>query len=60
MTWNDEENLLHLYEKQTEIENIREHHTDIVNAIRNHDPDQAYVAMKRHIDHVMKFFKDLE
>ncbi len=55
-----EENLLHLYEKQTEIENIREHHTDIVNAIRNHDPDQAYVAMKRHINHVMKFFKDLE
>ena len=54
-----EESLLHLYEEQPEIENIREHHTKIVNAIRNHDPDQAYKAMKRHITHVMNFFKDL-
>ncbi len=53
-----EESLLHLYEKQTEIETIREHHTKIVNAVRNHDPDLAYRTMKRHITHVMDFFKD--
>ena len=53
-----EESLLHLYENQSEIEAIREQHSNIVHAIRNHDSNQAQRAMKRHIAFVMDFFKD--
>ena len=53
-----EESLLHLYEESTQIEIIREHHDKIVQAIRNHDPDAAFSAMKRHISHVMAFFEE--
>ena len=51
-----EESYLHLYEESTQIETIREHHTKIVDAIKNHDPEKAFNAMKRHISHVMDFF----
>lgn len=51
-----EKSLLHLYEETTQIEVIREHHNKIVDAIRNHDPEGAFNAMKHHISHVMAFF----
>ena len=51
-----EESYLHLYEESTQIETIREHHIKIVDAIKNHDPEKAFNAMKRHISHVMDFF----
>jgi GntR family transcriptional repressor for pyruvate dehydrogenase complex len=53
------ESLSHLYEKSGNIEKILDQHTQIVHTIRNHDPEQAYQAMKRHITFVLNFFKDL-
>jgi GntR family transcriptional repressor for pyruvate dehydrogenase complex len=52
------ESLLHLYEKSEQIETILKQHTEIFRAIKNHDPEQAYRSMKRHITYVRDFFKD--
>ncbi len=52
------ESLLHLYEKSEQIETILEQHTEIFRAIKNHDPEQAYRSMKRHITYVRDFLKE--
>ena len=51
------ENLSHLYREPGNIDKIVEQHKEIFNAIRNHDPEQAFISMKRHIDFVLSFFK---
>ena len=52
------ENLSHLYEDPKNIDKIIEQHTEIFNTIRDHNPDKAFDAMKRHIDFVLNFFKN--
>lgn len=51
------ENLAHLYEKQENIEEILRQHTDIYEAIRSHDPENAFRAMHTHIRFVLDFFR---
>ena len=52
------ENLSHLYREPGNIDKIVKQHKEIFNAIRNHDTEQAYMSMKRHIDFVLSFFKN--
>jgi GntR family transcriptional repressor for pyruvate dehydrogenase complex len=52
------ENLIHLYEEQETLVNIMSQHEKIFEAIRSHDPDLAFHAMKEHITFVLNFFKD--
>jgi GntR family transcriptional regulator, transcriptional repressor for pyruvate dehydrogenase complex len=52
------ENLSHLYEQADRLEEILRQHTTITDAIRGHDPQKAYVAMKKHITYVLSFFED--
>ena len=52
------ENLSHLYKEPGNIDKIDEQHKEIFKAIRNHDTEQAYLAMKRHIEFVLHFFKN--
>jgi GntR family transcriptional repressor for pyruvate dehydrogenase complex len=49
------ENLHYLYEDPANLEMIGQQHTEIVQAIKNHDPEAAYAAMKRHITFVLRF-----
>jgi GntR family transcriptional regulator, transcriptional repressor for pyruvate dehydrogenase complex len=51
------ENLQHLYMEPINIDKVLEQHTDILNAIRQRDPEAAYATMKRHITFVQDFFK---
>jgi len=53
-------NLEGLYQVPGNIETILEQHKTIFQAIRDHDPETAYRAMKRHIDFVYAFFKGQE
>jgi GntR family transcriptional repressor for pyruvate dehydrogenase complex len=50
------ENLAYLYEEPSNIEKIVAQHSAVFQAIRNHDPQQAFAAMQRHIDFVLEFF----
>ena len=52
------ENLSHLYEDPKNIDNIIKQHTKIFNTIREHNPEKAFNAMKRHINFVLNFFKN--
>ena len=51
------ENLAHLYEDRNNIDEILRQHTAIYEAIQAHDPDQAFVAMQKHIHFVLEFFR---
>jgi GntR family transcriptional regulator, transcriptional repressor for pyruvate dehydrogenase complex len=51
------ENLQHLYTEPINLDKVLEQHTDILNAIRQRDPEAAYATMKRHITFVQDFFK---
>jgi len=53
------ENLAHLYQEAGNIDQIMKQHTAIYHAICNHDAALAYLSMKRHIDFVLNFFKNL-
>ena len=55
-----ERNLLHLYEEADRLEEIITQHTEIVHAIRNHDPEMAYRTMKDHILYVMNYLKSYQ
>ncbi len=52
------ENLQHLYTEPNNLDKVLQQHTDILNAIRQRNPDEAYAAMKRHISFVQDHFKD--
>jgi GntR family transcriptional repressor for pyruvate dehydrogenase complex len=54
------ENLAHLYEDRANIDIIIKQHTEIFNHIRNHDPQKAYDAMRRHINFVLDFVKGIK
>ncbi len=51
------ENLAYLYEDMKNIETILKQHRVIFEAIRAHQPDQAFNAMHRHISFVLEFIK---
>lgn len=51
------ENLSHLYRDAGRIEEIVRQHTDIVDAIRDRDPERAFESMRRHIFYVLNFFE---
>jgi GntR family transcriptional regulator, transcriptional repressor for pyruvate dehydrogenase complex len=53
-----QENLQHLYTEPINPDKVLQQHTDILNAIRQRDPDEAYAAMKRHITFVQDFFQE--
>jgi len=53
-------NLEGLYQVPGNIDTILNQHHAIFDAIRDHDPETAYRAMKRHIDFVYAFFKGQE
>ena len=50
-------NLEGLYQIPANIDTILEQHRQIYQAIRDHDPEAAYRAMKQHIDFVHQFYK---
>jgi GntR family transcriptional repressor for pyruvate dehydrogenase complex len=52
------ENLQHLYTEPINLDKVLQQHTEILNAIRQRDPDEAYAAMKRHISFVQDHFKE--
>ncbi len=52
------ENLAYLYEDRKNIEKILTQHRGIFEAIRAHQPEQAFEAMHRHIAFVLDFFKN--
>ena len=54
------ENLLHLYQDPANIVEILKQHKTIYQAIRSGDADAAYDTMKKHINYVIHFFKNLE
>ena len=54
------ENLLHLYQDPANIVEILKQHNAIYRAIRSGDADAAYDTMKKHINYVIRFFKNLE
>jgi GntR family transcriptional regulator, transcriptional repressor for pyruvate dehydrogenase complex len=53
-----QENLQYLYTEPINLDKVLQQHTDILNAIRQRDPDEAYAAMKRHITSVQDYFKE--
>lgn len=48
------ENLFRLYGESQEIETIQRQYRRIVNAIKAHDPKNAYMATKQHIEYVIQ------
>lgn len=53
-------NLKGLYKVPSNIDTIIDQHKAIYQAIREHNPDTAHLAMKRHIEFVYDFFKNQE
>ena len=54
------ENLFYLYQDPDRIKTILKQHSGIEHAIRTHDPEAAYNAMKEHISYVLAFYKSQE
>ena len=51
------ENLFYLYQDPDRIKTILKQHSGIAHAIRMHDPEAAFNAMKEHISYVLTFYK---
>jgi GntR family transcriptional repressor for pyruvate dehydrogenase complex len=52
------ENLQALWEEPTSLPIISRQHREIYEAIKDHDPEGAYQAMKRHISFVLDFVRN--
>ncbi len=52
------ENLKHLWEDPANLPVIQQQHTAIFEAIRHHDPEGAYAAMRRHITFVLNYVRE--
>jgi GntR family transcriptional repressor for pyruvate dehydrogenase complex len=52
------ENLQQLWEEPTSLPIIAKQHQEIFAAIKNHNPEAAYQAMKRHIAFVLDFVRN--
>jgi len=53
------ESLLRLYEKKENCELIFTQHREIYRAIKNHDPEQAHLAMKQHITYAQNYLRQV-
>jgi GntR family transcriptional repressor for pyruvate dehydrogenase complex len=53
-----EENLRHLWEDPANLPIIRQQHRRIFQAIKDHDPEAAYEAMKTHITFVLEYVRE--
>ncbi len=51
------ENLTYLWEDPANLPVIQRQHTDIFEAIKDHDPEGAYAAMRRHIGFVLDYVR---
>jgi GntR family transcriptional regulator, transcriptional repressor for pyruvate dehydrogenase complex len=51
------ENLTHLWEDPANLPVIQQQHTAIFEAIKRHDPEAAYEAMRRHIAFVLDYVR---
>jgi GntR family transcriptional repressor for pyruvate dehydrogenase complex len=51
------ENLHHLYTEPGNLETIDQQHRAVLEAIRHHDPEAAFTAMKQHITFVLDFVR---
>ena len=51
------ENLSRLYQEPGNIEKIHQQHTDVFEAVRRHEPEEAFSAMKRHINFILEFLE---
>jgi GntR family transcriptional regulator, transcriptional repressor for pyruvate dehydrogenase complex len=54
---NTNENLSQLYQEPGNIGKIQQQHTDVFDAIRRHEPEEAFSAMKRHINFILEFLE---
>lgn len=52
------ENLELLYAEKGNMDKILQQHRDVLNAIRQRNPDEAYAAMKRHLTSVQDFYRE--
>lgn len=52
------ENLQHLYTEPMNLAKVLQQHTDVLDAVRRRDPDEAFAAMKRHITFVQDYFRE--
>lgn len=50
-------NLTHMVETQTAYKDVLDHHRAVFQHIKNHEPEKAHDAMRRHIIYVLDFFK---
>ena len=51
-------NLTHMYQDTDMLHDVIDHHREVFNAIRDHQPELADSAMRNHIGYVQKYFKD--
>ena len=54
---NISENLSQLYEEPGNTQKIQQQHTEVFEAIRRHEPEEAFSAMKRHINFILEFLE---
>jgi GntR family transcriptional repressor for pyruvate dehydrogenase complex len=50
-------NLTHMYQETSTLHDVIDHHREVYNSIRDHEPDRADVAMRTHIKYVQKYFR---
>ncbi len=60
LSYGIEENLFTLYRESRSFETIHQQHIAIINAIKAHDPMNAHMATKRHIEYVIQTIVDSE
>ena len=54
------ENLFALYRESRTFDTVQQQHSQIMNAIKAHDPMHAYMATKRHIEYVIQTIDESE
>jgi len=52
------ENLERLYTDPSNMDKILSQHRDVLIAVRQHKPDEAYAAMKRHLTFVQDYYRE--
>ncbi|WP_163337325.1 FadR/GntR family transcriptional regulator [Desulfopila sp. IMCC35008] len=50
-------NLTHMYQETSTLHDVIDHHREVYNSIRDHEPERADVAMRTHIKYVQKYFR---
>jgi GntR family transcriptional regulator, transcriptional repressor for pyruvate dehydrogenase complex len=50
-------NLTHMYQDNSALHDVIDHHREVFNSIRDHEPERADIAMRTHIKYVQKYFR---